>query len=218
MKVFEVFRLEILEVNVCFCIGMSWEEIHKYVREEYNEESTSFIDKIKDANFNSYFACYETNEHEGYDYLIFLKDWTPDNKHYVTLAHEAVHIVNYFQKIYGIDSEETEFLARLHSNIMNECLGIIENKEDRNTSNEKHKLAEHPLTPDECFVLGTIDSNKSKQPPYVGGIREESTVPNLINLGHTHETLRGYIPEYPILEKDKIAERLSNLGPVDNID
>lgn len=129
MKLFDTFRLEILETTVCFCIGMSYEEMHKYVKENYNEECLPFIEKTKNYGYGKgYFAGHEkikTEKGKHWDFIIYLGTWEFDDYHYTTLAHEAYHIVSYLQKINGIDNREWEFLARLHTQVMNECLSII---------------------------------------------------------------------------------------------
>lgn len=129
MKLFETFRLEILETTVCFCIGMTYDEIHKYVEEKHHKDCVTFIEKTKDYGYGKgYFAGYErvkTEEGKHYDFIIYLGTWEFDDYHYTTLAHEAYHITSYLQKIHGIATREWEFLARLHTQIMNEALNII---------------------------------------------------------------------------------------------
>ena len=163
MKLFETFRLEILETTVCFCIGMTYDEIHKYVEENHHKDCVTFIEKTKDYGYGKgYFAGSErvkTEEGKHYDFIIYLGTWEFDDYHYTTLAHEAYHITSYLQKIHGLATREWEFLARLHTQVMNEALSIIRKQENEES---KELSKDIPLESYRTLILNNNSEDTSR--------------------------------------------------------
>lgn len=119
----------ICHFHVLFSVGLTYDEIVKQLR--LTEEGKGWADAIKDSENivnNPYGGALRRTENGKTYFYLILPDFDYSEAAYITLAHEALHIVQFaLEEITA--NREWEFEAYMHSYIMKKCLEAIETAE-----------------------------------------------------------------------------------------
>lgn len=123
--------------TVCFSVGFTIPElIEQFGKKKYKDYSpylTAFKDRdvgLHEAKFLSGYDSITEGKNVTNVYFIVLKDrFLFRDESYVILAHEVLHICQFFLKRILVREKEIEAEAYLHSYIMQKCLDALRGKD-----------------------------------------------------------------------------------------
>jgi hypothetical protein len=133
-----------------FVCGMDEKQALKRFRKEYLSCDDSDVwDKslsniIEDESVTTnFYACDATFVKDGRNhrtYFIFFKEeWGGTDGSYVILAHEVLHVVQFFSAHVFDRTKEIEFEAYLHTHLMSQCLDAIQESKKKKNGTTKSK-------------------------------------------------------------------------------
>lgn len=118
--------------SVCFCHGFDYDEIMRILKKKdapyWYEALVHDKELLSKGNYYGLYRCVEnvkTGESVNLYYIILKKRFRFTDWDYVMLAHEVLHICQFYLPAVLDRDREIEAEAYLHSHLMTQCLDII---------------------------------------------------------------------------------------------
>lgn len=131
-KVIHYINFGIFPAGASFCVGFTYDEIIKqFIKDGANEWATAIGGDKRLIDNGGYKALHRTlfdtkiNSERSYFFIILSERFGFTPYEYCKLAHEVLHICQFFLPDVLDRNKEHEAEAYLHTHIMKECLKIL---------------------------------------------------------------------------------------------
>lgn len=123
MKVIEWFDTGIFPATVLFSCGFSYDELIKELNKNKATDWAYGISQDKELiDGGCWFGLKRTFKNKSHFYIIITEKFKFEDEHYCKLAHEILHICQFFLPDVLDRDREIEAEAYLHTYLMRKCL------------------------------------------------------------------------------------------------
>lgn len=138
IKVLDWLNTGIFPASILFSSGFSFKELCEELKAQnavdWLEGISGDEEKFTNANVAGFAAQRVLRRKDGktksFLYLIFPREFNFTDREYCILAHEILHICQFYLPDLLDRDSETEAEAYLHTHIMEQCLTVLRNKPD----------------------------------------------------------------------------------------